>query len=112
MAASAVVGNRGFWFHPAGAVLSQVGTRGTVTANLYQVYELTGSTIDTGLVGLSQVVARLVFSPLGGVYADRQDRRRLLRAAQGVALVVAAGVPSRPNAVPSYAGATQEPTNA
>ena len=30
-----------YWF---GVVFSQIGTRGTVAANLYQVYELTRST--------------------------------------------------------------------
>jgi MFS family permease len=75
-----------YWF---GVVFSQIGTRGTVAANLYQVYELSRSTVVTGLVGLAQAVALLVLSPLGGAYADRLDRRRLLQATQLVALVVA-----------------------
>jgi MFS family permease len=75
-----------YWF---GVVFSQIGTRGTVAANLYQVYVLSGSTTTTGLVGLAQAVSLLVLSPLGGAYADRLDRRRLLQATQLVALVVA-----------------------
>lgn len=78
-----------YWF---GVVVSQIGTRGTVAANLYQVYELSRSTAITGLVGLAQAVALLVLSPFGGAYADRLDRRRLLQAAQLVALVVAAAL--------------------
>ncbi|HEY7046816.1 MAG TPA: MFS transporter [Jatrophihabitantaceae bacterium] len=78
-----------YWF---GVVVSQIGTRGTVAANLYQVYRLTGSTALTGLVGLAQAVALLVLSPFGGAYADRLDRRRLLQAAQLLAMVVAAAL--------------------
>jgi len=84
-----VLRNRDFNLFWSGMVLSQIGTRGTVAANLYQVYDLTGSIVQTGLVGAAQAVALLVLSPLGGVYADRLDRRRLLQMAQGVSLLVA-----------------------
>jgi MFS family permease len=75
-----------YWF---GVIFSQVGTRGTVAANLYQVYALTDSIPLTGFVGLAQAVALLLLSPFGGAYADRLDRRRLLQGAQAVAMVVA-----------------------
>jgi MFS family permease len=78
-----------YWF---GVVFSQIGTRGTVAANLYQVYLLSRSTTITGLVGLAQAVSLLVLSPLGGAYADRLDRRRLLQVTQLVALVAAAAL--------------------
>ncbi|GAA1310951.1 MFS transporter [Planotetraspora silvatica] len=88
----AILRNRDFTLYWAGVVLSQIGTRGTVAANFYQVYELTDSVAYTGLVGAAQAVALLLLSPLGGALADRLDRRRLLQAAQGVALVVAAAL--------------------
>jgi len=78
-----------YWF---GVVFSQIGTRGTVAANLYQVYELSRSTAITGLVGLAQAVSLLVLSPIGGAYADRIDRRRLLQATQLLALLIAGGL--------------------
>ncbi|GEC03228.1 MFS transporter [Streptomyces spinoverrucosus] len=87
-----VLRNRDFDLYWGGVVLSQIGTRGAVAANLYQVYELTGSTAQVGLVGLAQAVALLVLSPAGGIYADRLDRRRLLQVTQGVALLVSAGL--------------------
>lgn len=90
MADSSVLRNRDFDLYWAGVILSQIGTRGTVAANLYQVYELTGSLAHTGLVGAAQAVALLVLSPLGGAYADRLNRRLLLQCSQGVALAVAA----------------------
>jgi len=85
-----VLRHRDFNLYWAGVIASQIGTRGTVAANFYQVYDLTGSIAYTGLVGAAQAVALLVLSPLGGALADRIDRRRLLQAAQSVALVVAA----------------------
>jgi MFS family permease len=84
-----VLRNRDFDLYWSGVVLSQIGTRGAVAANLYQVYDLTGSVALTGMVGAAQAVALLLLSPLGGAYADRLDRRRLLQVAQTVSLVVA-----------------------
>jgi MFS family permease len=85
-----VLRHRDFDLYWLGVICSQIGTRGTVAANLYQVYVLSGSTAITGLVGLAQAVSLLILSPLGGAFADRLDRRRLLQATQLVALVVAA----------------------
>jgi MFS family permease len=89
VALPAVLHNRDFNLYWAGVVFSQIGTRGTVAANLYQVYALTGSVLQTGLVGAGQAVALLVLSPIGGAYADRLDRRKLLQWAQAVSLAVA-----------------------
>ena len=66
-----VLRNRDFPLYWSGVVLSQIGTRATVAANLCQVYGLTGSIAMTGLVGAAQAVALLMLSPLGGVLADR-----------------------------------------
>ncbi|NJA57540.1 MFS transporter, partial [Streptomyces sp. NEAU-H3] len=82
-----VLRHRDFTLYWSGVVLSQIGTRGAVAANLYQVYQLTGSTAQVGLVGLAQAVALLVLSPLGGVLADRLDRRHLLQWSQSLALL-------------------------
>lgn len=87
-----VMRNRDFNLYWSGVVLSQIGTRGTVAANLYHVYSLTGSIWQTGMVGGAQAVALLVLSPLGGAYADHIDRRKLLQWAQAGALAVALGL--------------------
>ncbi|AKS34860.1 MFS transporter [Mycolicibacterium goodii] len=89
MGVAAVLKNRDFDLYWTGVIFSQIGTRGTVAANLYHVYALTGSVMQTGLVGAAQAVALLVLSPLGGVLADRWDRRRLLQVSQAAAMVVA-----------------------
>jgi MFS family permease len=89
VALPAVLRNRDFSLYWSGVVLSQIGTRGTVAANFYHVYDLTGSVLQTGLVGAGQAVALLLLSPIGGAYADRLDRRKLLQWAQAVSLLVA-----------------------
>lgn len=87
-----LLGNRDFVLFWSGVVASQIGSRATVAAALYQVYALTGSIAATGLVGAAQAVALLTLSPLGGVFADRWDRRGLLQATQALAMLVAFGL--------------------
>jgi MFS family permease len=56
----------------------------------WQIYALTGSALDLGLVGLVQFLPSLVLVLLVGHVADRFDRRRILCGCQLVALVAAA----------------------
>ncbi|HUZ97916.1 MAG TPA: MFS transporter [Gaiellaceae bacterium] len=67
-----------------------------------QVYRLTGSTLDVGLVALVQFVPLVVFTIIGGALADTRDRRRLLLGSTaGIALAsaafVAVSAAGRPN---------------
>lgn len=78
-----------FW---TGLVFSQIGVRATLAANLYHVYVITESTLQTGVVGLAQGVALLAVAPLGGAIADRVDRRRLLQFSQGLSMLVSLGL--------------------
>jgi MFS family permease len=50
----------------------------------WQVYALTGSAFDLGLVGLIQFVPAVVLTLLIGHAADRYDRRMIVRSAQSV----------------------------
>ncbi|NIH67164.1 MFS transporter [Modestobacter marinus] len=84
--------NRDFMLFWSGVILSQIGARATVAASLWQVYELTGSIAMTGLVGGAQAVALVTLSPIGGVLADRWDRRRLLQTTQALAMFGALGM--------------------
>lgn len=84
--------NRDFDLYWGGVVLSEIGTRATFAANLFHIYQLTGSTLQTGLVGLFQAVSLVFLSPLGGAYADRVNRRRLLQAMQATSLLVSLGL--------------------
>jgi MFS family permease len=47
-------------------------------ANGYLAYTLTGSAAALGVVAFAQSMPMLVFSPLGGVLADRLEKRKLL----------------------------------
>jgi MFS family permease len=49
----------------------------------WQIYELTNSALDLGLVGLIQFVPAVVLTLLIGHAADRYDRRLIVRTAQG-----------------------------
>jgi MFS family permease len=56
-----------------------------------QVYRLTGSTLDVGLVALVQFVPLVFFTIIGGALADTRDRRRLLiGSTTGIAVALAA----------------------
>ncbi|TMD98359.1 MAG: MFS transporter [Chloroflexi bacterium] len=61
-----------------GQLVSTTGRQITAVAVPYQVYRLTGSTLDVGLLGLVQVVPLVLFSLVGGAIADAVDRRRLM----------------------------------
>ncbi len=66
----------------SGFLVSTLGNQLTVVAVPYQVYALTRSSFDVGLVSLVQLGPLLVGALVGGTLADALDRRRLLAAAQ------------------------------
>jgi len=55
----------------------------------WQIYEITNSAFDLGLVGLIQFVPAVVLTLLIGHAADRYDRRLIVRVAQGVYVLAA-----------------------
>ncbi|HEX9133289.1 MAG TPA: MFS transporter, partial [Ktedonobacteraceae bacterium] len=63
-----------FW----GQLISSAGTQMQVVAVAWQVYLLTHSAVALGLIGLVQAIPRLIFSLVGGVFADVFDRRKML----------------------------------
>ena len=75
----------------SGAFLTGLGTQAALVAVPYQVYTQTHSPFLTGLLGAVELGPLVAASLLGGAYADRVDRRRLLLAVQG-ALVATASV--------------------
>lgn len=56
----------------------QGGRQLTVVAVPFQVYEITGSTLAVGLLGLAQLIPLLALSLLGGALADAVDRRKIM----------------------------------
>jgi len=66
----------------AGQSLSLIGTWMTLVATSWLVYRLTDSALLLGLVGFSGQIPTFVLTPFAGVWVDRLDRRRVLKATQ------------------------------
>lgn len=75
-----------------GQLVSFIGTQVTVVAVPYQVYQLTGSSLQVGLVSLAQLGPLIVGSLIGGAAADSVDRRRLLLQMQVAMAITTAGL--------------------
>jgi MFS family permease len=61
-----------------GQTVSQIGAQVTQVAVPLQVYAITKSSLDVGLIGLASFVPLLVFGLYGGAIADEVDRRKLV----------------------------------
>src|SRR6202050_644534 len=75
----------------AGQLLSTLGQLTTVAVP-YQVYILTRSSLDVGLVSLATVLPLIAGALLGGSLADAADRRKILLGAQLLTLLCSAGL--------------------
>ena len=84
--------SRDFRYLFSGQLVSTLGTQLTAVAVPYQVYRLTGSSLDVGLVSLAQLVPLLAMSLLGGVMADAHDRRRVLMVTEMLLAFVSVGL--------------------
>lgn len=71
----------------AAGTVFYLGSMVTYVAVPYQLYQLTGSNLAVGLLGVAELVPLLVFGLWGGALADHVDRRRLL-VVTGVAQVM------------------------
>jgi MFS family permease len=76
----------------AGQLVSFLGSQLAMVAVPYQVYRLTHSSLQVGLVSLVQLGPLLVGSLVGGAVADTVDRRRLLMTMQVAQAVTSAGL--------------------
>jgi MFS family permease len=72
-----------------GQVISLSGTWMQGVAQAWLVLDLTGSGTALGLVSALQFLPVLVLGPIGGVVADRFDKRRILYVTQTAAAVLA-----------------------
>jgi MFS family permease len=82
--------SRGFHFFLWTRMLSTAGNQMVLVALGWQMYDLTSSAWDLGLVGLAQFVPTLLFTIPAGQLADRVDRRLVLMLAIIVQLFAAA----------------------
>lgn len=82
----------GFRWLFLGFFFVQGGRQLTVVAVPFQVFELTGSTLAVGLLGLAQLIPLLLLSLLGGALADAIDRRKILVFSPLVLALTSAGL--------------------
>jgi MFS family permease len=74
----AVLKNRDFSLYLAARFLSNIATQMLIVAVGWQVYHITGSVLDLGLIGLSQFLPFLCLVLFSGHVADQYDRRIIL----------------------------------
>ncbi len=65
-----------------GQLVSVAGTWMQTVAQSFVVLDLTHSGTQLGLTSAARFLPMFVFGPLGGVFADRMDRRRVLYVTQ------------------------------
>ncbi|TLY18973.1 MAG: MFS transporter [Nitrospirae bacterium] len=76
-----------------GQLVSQVGDGITRLALLWYVYSVTGSAIQTTVVGLLQTLPPVIFGPLIGVYLDRLPKKSIMIASDLLRAVIIGLVP-------------------
>jgi MFS family permease len=81
--------SRDFRIYFAGQLVSVAGTWMQQIAMAWLAYSLTNSALVLGLLGFASQIPILLFAPLGGVWSDRVDRRRLMMTTQGLAMLQA-----------------------
>lgn len=73
-----LLGDRNFACLWAGQMVSQIGDSLNKFALLWFVYELTGSTLKTTIIGLLQTIPPLFLGPAIGVYLDRVSKKPVM----------------------------------
>lgn len=76
----------------ASQFISGLGTMVSYVAVPWQLYQLTQSNAQVGLLGLVQLVPVIVCGLLGGAVADRVDRKRLLIGSEALMALCVAGL--------------------
>lgn len=81
--------SRNYRLYFYGQLISLAGTWMQQVAMSWLAYRLTGSAFILGLIALGSQLPILLFAPLGGLWSDRYDRRRLLQLTQTLSLLQA-----------------------
>lgn len=84
--------SRDFRLLAGGQLISILGTQLTAVAVPYEVYRLTHSSLQVGLVSLAQLAPLIIGSLIGGSVVDAVDRRRLLLVVEALMAACSAGL--------------------
>jgi MFS family permease len=87
--ASRALRHRNFQLFFSGQLVSLVGTWMQSVAQSWLVYRLTGSALLLGSVGFASQIPVFLFAPLGGIAADRINRRHIVISTQVAAMLLA-----------------------
>jgi MFS family permease len=89
---ASILRHRPFVLYWSARACAAMGYQMLGVAVAWQMYALTGSAFDLGLVGLMQFLPAAAFMLVAGQVADRYDRRRLLQLCQAVEGLAAAAL--------------------
>ena len=81
--------HRNFQLFFSGQLISLIGTWMQSVAQSWLVYRLTGSALLLGAVGFASQIPVFLFAPLGGITADRFNRRHIVIGTQVASMVLA-----------------------
>jgi len=87
--ASRALRHRNFQLFFSGQLISLIGTWMQSVAQSWLVYRLTGSALLLGSVGFASQIPLFLFAPLGGLTADRVNRRHIVISTQVAAMLLA-----------------------
>ncbi|MGB8060878.1 MAG: MFS transporter [Candidatus Sulfotelmatobacter sp.] len=88
-AAGRALRHRNFQLFFGGQLISLIGTWMQTVAQSWLVYRLTGSGLELGGVGFASQIPVFIFAPLGGIVADRTNRRHVIIATQTASMLLA-----------------------
>ena len=72
-----------------GQSISLIGSWMQITALSWLIYDMTGSKLLLGLIGALSALPMVFLSLLGGIFADRYPRRKILLATQTLSMIFA-----------------------
>ncbi len=84
--------NTEFTSYIVARILFIAGLRMTPVLLGWRLYEITGSKLALGMLGLSEVIPAIALALPAGVRVDRSDKRKLLTTCMGLYLVLMAGL--------------------
>ncbi|HZQ95577.1 MAG TPA: MFS transporter [Candidatus Sulfotelmatobacter sp.] len=88
-AAGRALRHRNFQLFFGGQLISLVGTWMQTVAQSWLVYRLTGSGLQLGAVGFASQIPVFLCAPLGGIVADRSNRKHVVIATQIASMMLA-----------------------
>jgi MFS family permease len=88
-AAGRALRHRNFQLFFSGQLISLIGTWMQTAAQSWLVYRLTGSGLKLGAVGFASQIPVFLFAPLGGIVADRSNRKHVVIGTQVASMLLA-----------------------